>query len=144
MEKTNMLNTNYIKANYAVVADIHETLNIFPSEKKKGASSFGDIILENVGIKILENVEIEIADNGLLKLKGDQIRDYYNSPLFGEPLSYDELKEKGKFILDENKTYRNTFMGISVSKVMYKEAWIEYKEREPYMVITSNYRITGV
>ena len=136
MEKVNMLNTNFIKANYAVVADIHGTLNIFPSEKKKGASSFGDIILENV--------EIKIEDNGLLRLKGDSIRDYHNGPMFGDPLGYDELKEKGKFILNENKTYRQSFMGIPFGKVMYRETWIEYKEREPYEVVTSNYRITGV
>jgi len=135
MKQENALDSNSIKSKIAVVTDIDGTLNIFLREKR------GDINRYDI---LLEDMEIEIKENGLMHMTGKKVDFYYNSSCFGEPLNYEELKEKDEFVLHEKYVYQPKFFIWNVGKLKYSKTWVEYKERQPYEVSTSNYRITGV
>ena len=138
MEKINLIGTNKASAKNAVIIDIDGTLNVFPSDKKKGGRS-RDVILEDV--------EMHITDNGVLHLTGKQIDfDYFYS---GDgPVFYEDLKAKNKYILDENKVIhppKSKWKRFwSYKKDIYQSGWIEIAERKNFSVSTSNYRITTI
>jgi len=134
MEQTNTLDSNKISSPFALI-DPH-TEGTFVIKVMDEEPSYGPY-----SRSLLTNVEISISESGNMHLKGDMVECFGNTALFGEPLTYQELVEKDKFVLDESRTYRNKFCKWEYGPVLYHDKWIDYKERKPYEISTSNYRI---
>jgi hypothetical protein len=139
MQKLNMLGTNKASFKYATVIAMEGTLNVFPRENRKGCYT-NDIVLEKV--------EIQIMENGNMHVTGDRIMYDYLGHLYtvdGYDYSdYEELKKEDAYFLDEKYARRRKFLWWEYGNVIYDGGYTERKEREPYEVMTSNYRITGV
>jgi len=139
MQKLNMLGTNKASFKYALVIAMEGTLNIFPKEDRK-MCHIDDILLENV--------EIQITENGNMHLTGDQIVYDYLGLIYTVDgyayEDYEELKKEDKYFLKEKYARRLKFLWWEYGNVIYDGGYTERKKRQPYEVVTSNYRITGI
>jgi len=131
MEKLNLLGGNKVLLDNAILKDVDGTLNVC-------VGGYGRPISDT----FLEDVEIEITKNGILHLNGKRI--VYESTY--DYRHYSELKESGKYILEEKYIDSpKKILGIVCNPdPLYTERWLEMKERKPFTVTTTNYRITEV
>lgn len=83
---------------------------------------------------LITDAEIEITD-GIMTLKGNAVSFFYNS----SDLSYEELKQTGKYVLDESLvTYPRFFKSLGSR---YGSRWIEIKKTNPIVIISNAFRI---
>lgn len=133
MEQTSNIGSIETHFTNAIVNDIDGTLNVFVYNEETQK------FIYNYDI-VLENVNIQICSNGVLNLTGEEIRwDIF----FCEPPLYESL-DSNKYILNPRHIKQRKIFGIKYGKPIYNKTYIEFRERKPFHVTTSNYRITEV